>query len=146
MANTVLTDKYGPDFPLGHVKVTTPGTPVSIMVNVDSSNNNAPQTPTGTDVDEYTRTFQQIMFQGIKPGASHGMQNNSGNVYIVRTNAAGAGSGNRDDPGVMVKVLAPGETFFLASSAWVNDVFGPYRYSLDADSANDGALVTGLSF
>lgn len=146
MANTVLQDRQGPDWPLGFVKVAAAGTPVDIMANVDSSNNNAPQTPTGTNVAEYTQRFQQILFQGVKPGASHGMQNNSGNVYILRTNAAGAGSGNRDDTGVMVAVLAPGQTLFLASSPQVNDVFGPYRYSIDADNNNDGALVTGLIF
>jgi hypothetical protein len=80
------------------------------------------------------------MFQAFKPGASHGTQVNTGNVYIVRKGVQGAG--NRDDTGSIVKTLSPGETFFLASAALNRNVYSPYRYSLDADNANDGAFVT----
>lgn len=147
MANTVLQDRQGPDWPLGFISVATPGTPVGIMSLVDQNNKNDPSTATSAGgTAEYTQRCQQIMFQGFKPGASHGMQNNSGLVYIIRRNAGGAGSGNRDDPGVMVFVLSPGQTIFLASAPAVVDVFSPYRYSVDADNAGDGALVTLLIF
>jgi hypothetical protein len=72
------------------------------------------------------------------------MQTNTGNVYIVRYGDKGAGSGNRDDPGVMVAVLLPGQTLFLASAPANRNVYSPYRYYIDADNANDGALVTGI--
>jgi len=155
MSNTVLQDrKSGPDWPLGFVDVATPGTPVRLTVNVDPSNVNAPETGQSNQYgavvtgDEYTPRFQQLMVQAMKPagGVSHGMVPTTGNVYLLRYASAGAGSGNRDDPGVMVKILLPGETFFLASAPLVKDVWSPYRYALDVDNANDGALVTGLMF
>ena len=97
-------------------------------------------TATTTSSDEYTPLCQQIMFQGFKSNGGTGMVPNAGNVYIMRKGAAGAG--NRTDFGAMVTVLLPGQTVFLASSARNRDTFSPYRYSLDADNAADGALVT----
>lgn len=147
MSNSVLADRQGPDWPLGIILVPTPGTPVNIMNLVDANNTSAPAQATpdanGVPYPMYTIRAQQIIFQAVKPGASHGTQNNTGNVYIVRK---GTGSSNRDDLGAIVKTLIPGETFFLGSSAQVKDVFSPYRYFLDADNANDAALVTLLIF
>jgi hypothetical protein len=42
MANSVLLDRHGPDWPLGFIKVVTPGTPVGLMSLVHSS----PERPT----------------------------------------------------------------------------------------------------
>lgn len=138
---TVLQDRNGPDWPLGFIVVSTPGTPVPIMSLVDASNVNAPQTATPPvpnsatrPSNEYTATCQQIMFQGYKSAGPALM--NTGNVYIVRK------GGSKADTGTIVKILAPGETFFLASAALNLNVFSPYRYEIDADTANDGALVT----
>lgn len=138
---TVLLDRNGPDWPLGFIVVPTPGTPVPIMSNVDATLINAPQTanpPSPNSAtrpsNEYTSTCQQIMFQGYKSAAPALM--NTGNVYIVRK------GGSKADTGTIVKILAPGETFFLASAALNLNVFSPYRYEIDADTANDGALVT----
>lgn len=144
MPNTVLQDKAGPDWPLGLIVVATPGTPVNIMSLVDSSNVNAPQTATpGTaGADEYTSRCNQIIVQGVRAGASHGLRDNQGNVYLLRFAAKGAGSGNYDDPGVIVACVKPGTTFVLQPSALNRDVFSPYRYYIDADTAADGALVT----
>ena len=141
---SVQKDYQGPDWPLGFIDVVTPGTPVSIMSLVDPNNYAAPNTPTsGTSVNtntpEYTVRAQQIMFMGYKPN-THGLQTNAGLVYIMRKGVQGAG--NRDDYGSLVKVLAPGETFFLSSAALNKDVYSPYRYYLDADNGGDGALVT----
>jgi len=147
MANSVLKDLQGPDWPLGFVSVTTPGTPVSIMTNVDASGVNDPKTLTTSGSNEYTVRAQQIIFQAVKPtGSSPAYANNSGLVYLVRRNAAIQGSGNRADAGVVVKVLVPGETFFLAVGPQVNDAFSPYRYSVDADTSGDGLQVTLLIF
>jgi hypothetical protein len=143
MPNSVLIDPHGPDWPLGFIKVVTPGTPVRITLNVDPQAVNAPETATQSTAAEYTVRFQQLMFQGYNP-ASHGMQNNSGLVYIIRYLSGGAGSGNRDDTGVIVAVLSPGQTLFLASAPHNRDVWSPYRYALDADNGNDGALITGI--
>lgn len=156
MAASVHQDRQGPDWPLGLVVVATPGTPVGVMSVVDAANSNAPQTATppnpgslipsppkvGTDPsDEFTVRAQQIIFQGVKAGASHGLTNNSGNIYIVRQ-PTGANTGNRDDTGVIVATIAPGQTFILGSAALNRNVYNPYRYRIDADNANDAALVT----
>jgi hypothetical protein len=140
MTQSVMKDRQGPDWPLGAIAVATPGTPVGIMSLVDPTSVNAPETATTTSSDEYTPLCQQIMFQGFKSNGGTGMVPNAGNVYIMRKGAAGAG--NRTDFGAMVTVLLPGQTVFLASSARNRDTFSPYRYSLDADNAADGALVT----
>lgn len=145
MAFTVLQDRYGVDWPLGYVNVPANGTPVNIMVNVDANNTNAPQTGTNSTTQEYSPIFQQIMFQAYKPGAGNsGMVPNAGNVYVLRASANGAGTGNKADMGVMVAVLTPGQTLFLASGATVRNVWNPYRYALDTDNNNEGALITGL--
>lgn len=140
---SVQRDVHGPDWPLGAIVVATPGTPVGIMSLVDSSLLAAPatKTPGTSGAPEYTVRFQQIIFQGFKPNTD-GMQPNTGNVYIVRKGVQGAG--NRDDYGSIVYVLQPGDTLFLASAPLNRDVFSPYRYSLDADNAGDGALVVGI--
>jgi hypothetical protein len=143
---TVMRDRQGPDWPLGIIVVPTPGTPVSIMSLVDSANSDAPQTatpttpgppspgPKGNPSNEYTVTCQQIMFQGYNAAGPATM--NTGNVYIVRK------GGSKADSGTIVKILAPGETFFLAGAALNLNVLSPYRYQIDADTASDGALVT----
>jgi len=147
MANSVLLDVYGPDWPLGLIVVPTPGTPVSIMSLVDPSSVNAPNTATtlGTAGEyEYSPLCQQIAFLAVKAGASHGTQNNTGNIYIVRYNSRTVGSGNRDDPGAIVWALGPGGNLFLSSAPLVRETFSPYRYYIDADNANDSCLVTLL--
>ena len=138
---SVLQDPQGPDWPLGNIVVVAPGTPVSIMSLVDPSSFADPSTATGSvaGVPEYTRRCQQIIFQGVKDAVS-GLQNNTGNVYIVRK------GGSKDDAGSIVMVLQAGQTFFLASAPAVKDVFSPYRYYIDADNAADGAQVTLLIF
>ncbi len=143
MANSILQDRQGPDWPLGFISVATPGTPVGLMSVVDPNSYNAPNTPTGPLVNEYTVRAQQIIFMGFKPGASHGWVLNTGNIYVLRK---GAGSSNYADTGVLVKVVVPGETFYLASAPQVTDVFSPYRYYIDADTAADGAMATLLIF
>lgn len=141
---TVFQDRTGPDWPLGFIAVATPGTPVSIMSIVDAANSDAPATPTPPvpnsatrPSNEYTATCQQIVFQGYKAGAGPpAAAMNSGLAYIVRK------GGSNTDTGTIVKILAPGETFILASAALNLNVLSPYRYQIDADNAGDGALVT----
>lgn len=148
MAFSVMLDKQGVDWPLGNIVVATPGTPVGIMSLVDPTGKNDPSNPTPGGVagaDEYTSRFNQIMFAGYKAGVSHGLQMNQGNIYVVRL-GVGAGTGNRDDLGAIVTVIAPGQVFFLAPSALAKDVFSGYRYFIDADNAGDAAQVTALIF
>lgn len=143
MANSVLQDRHGPDWPLGFIKVVTPGTPVGIMSVVDPTNINSPSTVSSVTNpgQEYSVRANQIVFMAYKPtGASPAYAVNTGLSYVVRLNA-GSGSNNRADSGVLVKVLQPGETFVLAPPSTVEDVFGPYRYAVDADNANDGVMV-----
>ena len=143
MSNSVNQDRHGPDWPLGFIAVVTPGTPVGLTSLVDPSDVNDPEKPTpGTSgAAEYTTRAQQIIFQSFKPGAAHGVVNNTGNIYIVRDLAAG-GSGNRDDYGGIVAILTPGQTFVLASAPLDRNVFNPDRYAVDADNAGDGVFVT----
>ena len=143
MANSVEKNPQGPWWPVGVIAVPTPGTPVSIMSLVDPSSLQAPKTPTtyGGQVQEYTPRCQQIIFTGVKAGAGPPrLTNNTGNVYIVVKPTAGAGG--VADVGNIVIPIFPGQTFILASAALNMDVFSPYEIFLDADTANDGALVT----
>jgi len=145
MAQSVAQDINGPIWPLGLIVVVTPGTPVSIMSLVDPSSVNAPTTTAANSagVQEYTTRCQQIQVQGYKAGAGgNGLQSNTGNVYLMKKAEATTGSGNRTDYGVMVAVITPQQTIFYGSAAFNRNVFGPYEYYIDADNANDGALVT----
>lgn len=137
---SIQKDREGPDWPLGLITPTI-NTPLSIMSNVDPTVANDPSNPTPgtTGANEYTERAQQIIFQAFKP-AGHGLQNNSGNIYIVRKGVQGAG--NRDDYGSVVAVLTPGQTFVIASAALDRNVFNPYRYFIDADNQGDSCLAT----
>lgn len=140
MANSIQLDREGPDWPLGVIIVPVPSTPVGIMSLVDSGSVNAPGA-SGTTSAEYAIRAQQIIFQGYKTNAGTGLVVNTGTIYIVRT-LVGAGSGNRTDMGSIVSAIAPGATFILGSAAFNRNVFNPYRYRIDADTANDSCLVT----
>jgi hypothetical protein len=144
MALSVMKELAGPDWPLGLIAVVTPGTPVGIMSLVDPNAYNDPSTASSTSSYEYTVAAQQIFFQAVKAGASHGVQNNTGNIYIVRYASRTVGGGNRDDYGVMVWTLTPGANIFLSSAPLERNVFSPYRYYIDADNSGDSALVTLL--
>src|SRR5947207_15725591 len=139
MPNSVLKDKQGPDWPLGVISVVTPGTPVSIMSLVDPTSLNDPgsavptasanNTGAPTGGNEFTERAEQIIFQAYKT-AANGLQNNTGNIYIVRK-GVGAGTGNHNDYGAIVCVLTPGQTFVLAAAPLNRNVFSPYRYRID---------------
>lgn len=151
MANpSIQLDYDGPDWPLGFIKVLVPGTPVNIMFNVDPNSVNSPNSPQPpfavggivtppAGVYSYTVRCQQILFQALMPDV-HGTQPNIGNIYVVRKGVSG--TGNRDDLGSIVATLSPGGVWNLASAPLNNNVFSPYRYSIDADNANDGCFVT----
>lgn len=148
MANSVHRDRQGPDWPLGLITVVTPGTQVSIMSLVDAASANAPETavggatPTGAGGvgDEYAPRAQQIIFQSYKAGTPLGPNTAAKLVYIVRKPTAGGGG--TGDNGTIVAALSPGQTFTLGSAASNRNVFNPYRYFIDADTASDGCLVT----
>ncbi len=139
MTTTIQKDIHGPDWPIGFINVTTPGTPVGFMINVDPNAYNAPETPTGAFSYEYTIRAEEIMVQAYKP-AAHGTQNTTGNIYIVRRGVAGGG--NRDDTGSIVATLVPGQTLFFTAAAVNRNVWNPYRYFVDADNSGDGAFIT----
>jgi hypothetical protein len=143
MTASIQKDRVGPDWPLGYINVATPGTPIGIMSVVDPTGVNDPASPTpGTPgADEFTVRAQQIVIQAYKPGPSHGMVRNVGDIYVVRKGVS-PGTGNRDDTGSIIFVLEPGQTLTLASAPLNRNVFNPYRYSIDADNANEGAIVT----
>jgi hypothetical protein len=148
MPDSVQKDRHGPDWPIGFIQVVSPGTPVEIMSLVDPTDINEPENAVGGSTisggavtgNEYTERAQQIFFQAYKPGAGRtGAVRNTGNIYIMREGVQG--SGNRSDMGSIVFILEPGQTFFLASAPLNRDVFSPWRYSIDADIAGDGAFV-----
>jgi len=137
---TVLQDVHGPDWPLGLITVAAPGTPIRFTSLVDPSNLNAPESSNVSgNTREYSTRSQQLIIQAVKAGGG-GLVDNAGYTYIVRK------GGSRGDPGTIIKRLSPGETFFLSSAPAVIDVFSPYRYYVDADSAGDSVLVTLLIF
>lgn len=145
---SVRKDVNGPEWPLGLIVVATPGTPVGIMSLVDPTSvndpnaSNAPGPNNAPKASEYSwGRCQQIEFQAFKAGASHGLQNNTGNIYIIRRGGT-PGASNRDDYGSMVTVLTPGGAKTLGSAAQVVDVFSGYDYLIDADNAGDSCLVT----
>jgi hypothetical protein len=139
---SVQKDPQGPDWPLGLIVVASAGTPVGIMSLVDPTNVGSPATATpGTSgAPEYTPRAQQIIFQGVKAGASNGLQNNTGNIYICRKGVGGAG--NHNDYGSIVATLAAGQTLVLGSAPLNRNVYSPYRYYIDADNSGDSCLVT----
>ena len=139
---SVQKDFSGPDWPCGLIAVATAGTPVGIMSLVDSANVNDPATitPGTSGANEYTQRCNQIVFYGVKAGASHGLQPNTGNVYVMRKSVQGAG--NRDDFGSCVAIIFPGQAYTLVPSALTRNGFSPYRYYIDADNNGDSALVT----
>jgi hypothetical protein len=142
LANSVHQDRHGPDWPLGNIVVAVAGTPVNIMSLVDSTSVNAPENASSSQTAEYTVRAQQIIFQALKAGAGPpALTNNTGLLYIIRK-GAGVGTGNKTDLGTIIKVLAPGETWVLGSAALNRNVYDPYRYYVDADTAGDAALVT----
>lgn len=140
MPTSVLKDLTGPDAPLGLVVVATPGTPVGVMSLIDSGNVNAPNTATSANSSEYTPVFYSLLFQAVKAGASHGLVNNTGNIYICRAGY----SGGRDDTGCIIATLAPGAGFTLLVSPGTLRGFSGYRYTIDADNAGDSCLITGM--
>lgn len=143
MTLSVQKDRFGPDWPLGLITVAASGSPISIMSLVDASSANAPQTATptatgGVGGNEYSVLCQQIIFEAIKSVGP--AVDNTGAIYIVRAGVAGLG--NKTDSGSIIKILQPGETFFLSSAPLHAEQFSPYRYSIDADTNGDGCLVT----
>lgn len=142
---SVRQDWNGPVWPLGLIVNVTPGTPINIMSLVDSTlkndpnKSNAPGPANAPKASEYTQRCQQIMFQAFKANTD-GLQNNTGNIYIMRRGGS-PGAANRDDYGSMVAVLTPGQTFVLASAPLNRNVFSPYDYMIDADTAGDSCLV-----
>jgi len=147
---SVHKDKYGPVWPLGLIVVVTPGTPVNIMSLVDAAKANAPETAVtfGPSANaEYTERAWKITFTACKAGASHGLVANTGNIYIMKPGAQGAG--NRDDYGSMVAVMTQGAAtagefpeVVLDSAALNRNTLSPYEFLIDADNAGDSCLVT----
>lgn len=138
MADSIQNDPLGPDWPLGLILVATPGTPVNIMSLVDTTlANNA--NVAGTQ--QYSRASHRIVFTAQKKGVSHGTQNNTGNIYVLRAPVGGAGG--RDDYGCYVTVIRPTDPPFVLSTSEPNqNTLNPYRYLIDADNASDGCFVT----
>jgi len=155
MANTVDKNKQGPIWPLGNIVVGTPGTPVNIMSLVDPTLANDPNTANvpgapATGADEYAVRCYGILIQPMKAGASHGTQINAGNIYVIKR-GTGAGTGNRDDLGVIIATLSQGAAATpvlpwagLEAAPLNRNVFNPYDILIDADNAADGAQVTLL--
>lgn len=150
MANSVFQDVFGIDWPLGFIGVPNNGTPVNIMSLVDANNNSAPNTPTGPGLptrSEYTPACHSITFTAVKPGNNTiAWQNTTGNVYIYRAlgpgNQNAGGPQNRADTGALVAFLAPGASRTFSAMEVDGQTISPYRYTLDVDTNNDGAIVT----
>ena len=146
MANSVLKIPWGSFWPLGNIVVAASGTPVGIMSLVDPASVNDPNTPTAPTAAEFTVRAQQIVFQGFKQtGGAAPMIPNTGNVYILKRGAAGGGSGDKNDAGILIGILLPGGSYEFASAPVNRNVFSPYDIILDADNDGDAAIVTLIS-
>jgi hypothetical protein len=152
MANSVHQNPGGPIWPLGNISVASPGTPVQVTTNVDSSGVNAPGAATTATAMEYTPRCYSIIFQACKAGAAPPkLTNNTGNIYIVLKPLV---SGNDiTDTGTVIAVLpafASGSAgvlpppFVLTAAALNRDSLSPYWFYVDADNANDACQVTLL--
>lgn len=140
MALSVLKRPGGPTWPVGFVNVSSNGTPVCIMNNVDANNNWSPSaSPSpGNPGPEYSIQCAGVAFQAYKPGNNNnGMVQNANNVYVL---VPGNGSANRSDSGAMMKVLFPGADYTLYASDFGLTLFNPYELFLDSDVNGDGAL------
>ena len=127
----------GTMWPLGSVVVPTPGTPVCVMVNVDPSNNNAPETPSSNKTAEYSPSCGGIGIQGYKAAANNnGMVVNTGNVYLCMR-PTGNNAGGRADPGCILKVIPSGADLFYPIDPTGESRISPYSFFLDVDNAND---------
>jgi hypothetical protein len=144
MALSVQKNPYGPAWGLGAIVVPTPGTPVNIMSLVDSGNVNAPETPIGPGTQaggEYTPAAHKIFYQGVHPGAgNNGMVYNTGMAYLCVKGAGGAG--NRADSGSILAVIPPGGAGSWPAGEQERNTISPYKFYIDVDSANDGALLS----
>jgi hypothetical protein len=111
------------------------------MVNVDPSNNNAPETNSNSNTASYTTAYRTFAIQGYKPGNNAvAMVANTGNIYLLLA-PTGNKTGNKSDTGCMVKVIAPGAEYFLPIDPTGQMAHSIYRYFIDSDSGNDGGLV-----
>lgn len=148
MANSLLLNPQGPVWPLGSIKVLTPGTPVNIMSLVDPTSLNAPETATPSATgpagsDEYTRRAYAIIFSGLKSGGATRLSANSGTVYVILKPLAAAGGSS--DVGVIVIALRSTDApFLLTAPALDHNIFNLYEFYIDADQANDCCQVTAL--
>ena len=141
MAQSVQKDRSGPDWPLGYVKVTTSGTPVSLMVNIDPNSVNSPGNATRSLSAEYTPVVRSIAIQAMMPNANNsGTQMTTGNIYLMRQGAGG--NGNLTDFGSIVRTIPPGSEYLFPPDGAGQIRFSPYRYYLDADISGEGGLVT----
>lgn len=132
--------------PLGFIKVPAPGTPVSIMFNLDPGNNNAPGTPTGITLNKYgadlpySPAMRGFGFQGYHQAANNSVVVNTGQAYVLVAPAAG-GSGNNQDSGAIVKVVPVGGDYFYPPEGANIDRISPYYIWVDADVAGEGLMV-----
>ena len=141
MALSVHQSRTGSVWPLGFVKVTTPGAQVCFMLNTDSANNQTPSAGSNNITEEYTPVFRGFGVQAYKPAANNnGTVANTGNIYLMFYPAGGAG--NRADYGAMIKTIPSGSDWFFPPEGIGADLFSPYSFFLDADNGGDGAIVT----
>ena len=155
MANSIIQDPFGMEWPLGFVQVANNGTPVNVMKNVDPNNNNAPQTSTGIPgsgvrAAEYAPTCHKLWIWGMKPGNNNnGMVANSGLVYVLRAlgpgNSNSGGAGNRSDSGSIIGIVYPGSFLQIPAQEMDGPTISPYRYALDVDVDGEGALCVAVN-
>ena len=150
MSLTIKLDKQGPLWPLGFIKVASPGTPVNIMSLVDPSVLNDPgaSNVAVAGADEYAWRCTQVVILAVKPGAlPPGVAVNTGNVYVLKRGANNGGAGTRNDAGMILAAIPTGTATVFPplvllppiplDRTWIN----PYDILIDADTANDGVFV-----
>ena len=134
MGVTVNENKYGMFWTLGLTTVTTAGTPVNIgkLVSANASTDSTT---------EYADRCAQLVFQGCRAGASHGITTSTGNVYIILK------GGSRDDFGQMLQVLTPatfGTPYRWPEVPAPSNGIGLEQIFVDADNVGDGVICTAV--
>ena len=144
----VQINPAGPFWPLGNIVVPTPGSSVCVMSLVDANNNSAPETVSGGGGPgaaaqtgfATTPVFHTLRVQGLKAGANNnGLVNNSGNIYICYGTA---NTNNRNDYGCVIQQVGAGVAVEIRLLEVDRDSGSPYRFRIDADTANDAAQCT----
>jgi hypothetical protein len=80
----------------------------------------------------------------MKSNAGNGVQDNTGNIYVIQKGSPSPGTNNHSDLGAVILVVKPGLTGVISAAPVNRNVFDPYLLWLDADTGADAGQITLL--